>query len=140
MLGNFHLRELTAALQVCQQHNFALSVQLFPRGEIDGVWWKQDSPLRRLSLRMAARNHTLRDVWPDAFSRVAEKTTSARDSALSGDCGMLVAQCRRFAPRTMNRAQRCQTQLERAYSRGRTMNPLGSGASARVRLTHPTDD
>ena len=38
--GNRELQELTAALQVCHSQNFALSVQLFPRGEIDGVWWK----------------------------------------------------------------------------------------------------
>lgn len=37
--GDAALRELTLAAQVCVQQNFALSVQLFPRGEIDGLWW-----------------------------------------------------------------------------------------------------
>jgi len=35
------LRELTAALKACEEQHLTLSVQLFPPGEIDGVWWKQ---------------------------------------------------------------------------------------------------
>jgi hypothetical protein len=34
------LRELALALQTCVTRNLTLSVQLFPRGEIDGLWWK----------------------------------------------------------------------------------------------------
>lgn len=36
---NTDLRDLTIALQTCLQQNLSLSVQLFPRGEIDGLWW-----------------------------------------------------------------------------------------------------
>lgn len=39
--GEQPLHELAAALNVCQHTGLSLSVQLFPRGEIDGVWWKQ---------------------------------------------------------------------------------------------------
>ena len=37
--GNQALREFTAALRICHELHLPLSVQLFPRGEIDGLWW-----------------------------------------------------------------------------------------------------
>jgi hypothetical protein len=37
--ANQALRELTAALRICHELHLLLSVQLFPRGEIDGLWW-----------------------------------------------------------------------------------------------------
>lgn len=36
---NQSLQELAVALQICVRHKLQFSVQLFPAGQIDGLWW-----------------------------------------------------------------------------------------------------